>query len=307
MLVVFGSINVDLVFALPRLPEAGDTLWSQNAMMAPGGRGANQAVAAARDGASVTLAGAVGQDGLAEIALAGLRAAGIGLSHVARVPVDTGRAAICVDRDGYTAVVAFAGANHQARADQVPDRLLRPGTTVLVQMETRPAETAALILRAKARGCRVVLHFSPPAIMSVEALRSVDVLIGNHGELAWVGEHLGTGNNPGSLHAALGVTTVRMTGVQGAELMSDAGYLHVDAMPVQMRDTTGAGDCFAGVFAGALSRGAGLETALRRANAAAALITAGVGVQSQMPASAEIQRALPHAPKPTSQQASVMD
>ena len=297
MLLVFGSINLEFVFPLPRLPRAGDTLRSDDARTEPGGKGANAAVAAARDGADVTLVGAVGDDVLADAALAGVAAAGVALSHIARVPQATGRAAICIDREGYTTVAAHPGANRAARADQVPDHLLGPGTTVLVQLETEPDQTASLILRAKQLGSPVVLHFSPPRMIDTAALTQVDLLVGNSIELKWAAEHLGTGNNAASLSAALGMPVVRMMGVQGAESMSPAGYRHVPAFPVHMRDTTGAGDCFSGVLAAAVARGAPLHTAMRRASVAAALSATRLGAQLGMPLWGDIDAALQTAPE----------
>lgn len=307
MLLVFGSINIDFVFPLRKLPSAGDTLWSETARTEPGGKGANAAVAAAHDDAKVSLVGAVGQDVLADAALAGLVKAGVTLSHIARVPDDTGRAAICVDPDGRSTVVAQPGANRAARADQVPDTLLGPRTTVLVQLETEPAETARLIVRAKRLGSRVVLHFSPPRMIDTAALMLVDVLVGNSPELKWAGEHLGTGDNPASLHGALGVPVVRMMGVQGAESMSTAGFHYVPAYPIHMRDTTGAGDCFSGVLAAALSRNATLEQAMRRASVAAALSTTRIGAQRGMPSRHDIDVAMRDAPQVTDRQAELPD
>ena len=307
MLLIFGSINIDVVFPVPHLPRAGETLWSDAARTEPGGKGANAAVAAARDGAAVTLVGAVGQDVLADAALAGLQQAGVALAHIARVPTDTGRAAICIDPDGYTTVTVQAGANRLARCAQVPEALLQPGCTLLVQMETDPVETAALILRAKERGCRVILHFSPPRLIETSALTAVDVLLGSVAELAWLGERLGTAGNPASLMAALGVSTVQMMGVQGAELMSGEGFRAMPAYPVHMRDTTGAGDCFGGVLAASLARGANLPAAMRRAAVAAALSATGFGAQGSMPHRRDIDAALRLAPEVTAKQAVLPD
>ena len=307
MLLVFGSINMDFVFPLPKLPQAGDTVWSENARTEPGGKGANAAVAAANDGADVILVGAVGEDVLANAALAGLTNAGVQLRHIARVPDDTGRAAISIDPAGYTTVVVQQGANRAARAEQIPDSLLGARTTVLVQLETDPAETAALIHRAKHLGSRVVLHFSPARMIDTAALTLVDVLVGNTGELSWVGERLGTGNNPASLSAALGIPVIRMMGVQGAESMSRAGFQHMPAYPIHMRDTSGAGDCFSGVLAAGLDRGATLGQAMRRASVAAALSAEGLGAQSSMPHRRDIEAALRNAPHLTDQEAKLPD
>ncbi len=307
MLLVFGAITMDLIFPVTRLPNVGDTLWSGASRMAPGGKGANQAVAAARDGARVTLVGAVGEDVLAEGALAGLAREGIDL-QVSRVPVvETGRSAIGVDEEGRTIVMTDAGANLRLRANQVPDGALSAGTTLLAQMEVNPDEIAAAILRARRRGARVVFNLSPARPIAADALRAVHVLIGNTQEFAWAGEHLGTGNNPASLHAALGVTCVRMMGPQGVDAFSSKGWRHMPVPPIKMRDTSGAGDCFVGVFAGAMSRGHGLDVALRRGAVAAALSAEKLGVQSGIPHAAEIDVALRQAPDVTGTQAEVPD
>ena len=152
MILVFGSINLDLIYALDELPTPGRTVIGSTAEAQPGGKGANQAVAAARDGASVALAGAVGHDAVAEAATAGLLAAGVDLSRVIRVDERTGTAAICVDRRGQNQIAVARGANAHARADQVDESDLGPGTTLVLQMEVDPAETAALIRRARLRG-----------------------------------------------------------------------------------------------------------------------------------------------------------
>ena len=307
MLLIFGSINIDFVFPLPAIPVAGDTLWSETARTEPGGKGANAAVAAARDGAAVTLVGAVGNDVLADAALAGLSQAGVMLRHIVRAEADTGRAAVCIAPGGYTTVMVHPGANHAARAAQVPDSLLSPGTTLLAQLETPAAETAALLARARGRGCRTILHMSPARLVDIAALTAVDVLVGNTGELDWVAEHLGTGNNPASLAAALGVAVVRMMGVQGATAHSSDGFRHMPAYPVHMRDTTGAADCFAGVLAAALARGMGLDGAMRRASVAAALSATGLGAQRSMPHGRDIDAALRSAPEVTSREAELPD
>ena len=306
MLLVFGSINVDFVFPLPRLPKPGDTLQGA-CRTGPGGKGANQAVAAARDGADVKFIGAVGHDGLAEVALTGLRAARVDVGHVTHVNDDTGRAMICVDPAGYTTAVVDPGANQLARAAQVPDALLGRHTTLLLQLEPNALETASLILRARQRGARVILLMSPSQPVNWNAVRAVDVLLGNTQEFAWAGEQLGTGNNPASLHAALGVTAVRMMGVQGVDAMSSAGYQHMPAVSERMRDTSGASDCFTGVLAAALDRHASLARAMRRAAAAASLSITAIGANSSMPNASAIDAKLFDAPLVSNEQPEVVD
>src|SRR4051794_32896002 len=213
MIIVFGSINLDLIFALDRLPQPGETLLGPGVSIQPGGKGANQAVAAALDGAQVAMAGAVGRDALAEGALTGLRAAGVELSRVAGVEAATGCAAVCTDREGRNLIAVGSGANLQARAAQVEDALLGPGSTLVLQMEVPAAETEALIRRARQHGARIVLNLAPAAPLAPEALRAIDVLIVNEHEAAWLAGHLGA-TVPG-LHLALGVTVVRTLGERG--------------------------------------------------------------------------------------------
>jgi ribokinase len=307
MLVVFGAINVDTVFPVSRLPLAGDAVGSGPGWDEPGGRGANQAVAAARDGACVELLGAVGEDALATAALARLAKEGIGLRGVARHPGRTGRAAICVMPDGRTTKVVDEGANLLARTAQVGDALLGPRTTLLLQMDTDAAENAKLIARARRLGTRIVLHLAPAKVIDTSALRSADVLIGNSNQVAWLGEYLGTGNNPASIRNALGVVMVRMMSVQGAEAAWEQGYLLMPACPIEMRDTTAASDCFVGVMAAALDRGAPLPQAMRRAGVAAALSVHQVGVERSMPTATQIEAALAAAPHVTAKQPEIGD
>ncbi len=304
---VFGAVTVDFVFPVQRLPERGDTVWSEGGRIAPGGKGANQAVAAVRDGARVSLAGAVGRDGLAGAILEELHQEGIALTGIAHCPAPTGRSAICVAPDGHTSIVTDRGANALARAAQVSDAVLERTRTVLVQLDTDPAEVALLILRARRAGAHVILNLSPTRLIDADAVRAADVLIGNSEEIAWLGRRLGTANNAASIQAALGVTTVRMTGVKGVEAMSDQGWLHMPAVPVEMRDTTVAGDCFVGVLAAALDRGAPFADALRRAAVAAALSATQLGAKGSMPRRSEIEAALAGAPHPSSRQEEVQD
>ena len=130
---VFGSVNADLVFAVPELPAPGRTVLGDAYRAHPGGKGANQAAAAARDGARTALAGAVGRDALADVALSASRAAGVDLSRVAATGASTGCAAICVDPAGRNQIAVAAGANALARAAQVEDAALGPDVVVVMQ------------------------------------------------------------------------------------------------------------------------------------------------------------------------------
>lgn len=287
MIVVWGSVNADLIFPLPRLPAPGETVLGPGAHFEPGGKGANQAVAAARDGATVVMAGAVGRDALADGALAGLAAAGVDLTRVARLDAPTGCAAICTDPHGRNQIAVGAGANLLARADQVEDALLQPGATLLLQMECDPAETAALIHRARARGARVVLSLAPAAPLEDAALRAVDLLLLNEAEAAWLGGHYNV--RPARLHVALGVPVILTLGADGAAFTGPSGSGVVAAPAVEVVDTTAAGDCLAGVLAAGLDRGMEVGDALRRAVSAASLCCTRPGSQRSLPDQAETE------------------
>jgi ribokinase len=292
VIVCFGSINLDLIFPLPRLPTVGQTIGGTDLTIAPGGKGANQAVAAARDGAAVVFAGAVGRDPFAPTALAVLTESGIDLTRVRRLDTATGCAAICVDPQGRNQIAVAAGANFAARQADVEDALLAPGTTVLLQNECAPEETAALIARARARDCRVVLNLAPAGRLPEQAYRDVDVLVVNEDEAAWLGTRLATAPRAASLHAALGVDVVVTLGAAGLEAAARAGRFRLEPHQVAVVDTTGAGDCFTGVLAAALDRGTPFAAALHRANVAAALCCSRQGAQRSMPLAAQTDAVL---------------
>jgi ribokinase len=186
VIIVFGSINLDLIFPLPHLPAAGQTVLGPDMRIEPGGKGANQAVAAARDGAAVLFAGCVGRDALAEDALRLLRASAIDLSRVLATDRATGCAAICVDAEGRNLIAVASGANLRARHTQVEAALLGRDTTLLLQMEVPAAETEALIHRAHAAGARIILNLAPAAPLDPAALRKVHLLLANEDEAGFL-------------------------------------------------------------------------------------------------------------------------
>jgi ribokinase len=292
VIVVFGSINLDLIFPLPAIPRAGETLLAPGIRIEPGGKGANQAVAAARDGARVVMAGAIGRDALAAGALALLREANVDLSRVIEADSATGCAAIFVDPQGANVIGVGSGANLAARAAQVEDALLGPGTTLVLQAEVPPVESAALVHRARARGALIILNLAPAVPIDLAALCALDLLTVNESEAAWIGTHLGCGGDAAALRDALGIAVVRTLGEDGAEFATAAGLQPVPARRITPVDTTAAGDCFVGVLAAALDRGASLADAFTRASAAAALCCTRAGSQSSLPTSADIDALL---------------
>ncbi|WP_119420778.1 ribokinase [Desertibaculum subflavum] len=291
MIVVLGSINLDLGFAAPRLPAAGETVLCDAAAVSPGGKGANQALAAARDGAAVRMIGAVGRDAFAAPALSELRSGGVDISGIVEVERPTGLAAVMVDPAGQNQIMVASGANLAVTARQIETLALGPDATLVLQMEIPPAEVAKAIEFARTRGSRIVLNLAPAATLAEEVLARLDVLIANEIEIA----RLGTGRPMDIAHAVarrLGITVIVTLGGDGACMAAPASCWQIGCLPVEVVDTTGAGDAFVGVFAAALDRGASPESALHRASVAGALTCTRFGAQSGLPGAAEIDRAL---------------
>jgi ribokinase len=287
MIVVFGSINVDVLVPVPHLPTPGETVLGGDHVIAPGGKGGNQALAAARAGAAVTMIGAVGRDALAEIALSQLRRAGTYLSLVREVDRPTGCAIITVDPSGENQIAVASGANLLVASTQVPERLLDMKTVLLLQREVGTAENAAVIARANTRGARIVLSLAPAGPIEPARLDELDFLIANENEAARFSDDL-----PG-LARQLRQGLIVTRGAEGAvALLRDGSTISVPALSIDPVDTTGAGDTFAGVFAAGLDRQLPVETALRRASAAAGLACLAVGAQAAMPNRAAIDVAV---------------
>jgi ribokinase len=289
MVIVFGSINLDLIFNVPVIPRPGETVLGPSTRIEPGGKGANQAVAAARDGAIVIMVGAMGRDALGDAALNLLRAASVNLDRVRLVEATTGCAAIAVDPDGNNAIAVGSGANLLVLASQIEQALLGPEATVVLQMEVPAAETAAVIARARAAGARIVLNLAPAAPLPEDTLRALDVLVVNEPEADWLAGHLECDAAARSLRDRLGGVAVVVTrGAEGAEIASRDAIWHQPAEPVAAIDTTAAGDCFVGVLAHRLDRGETLPAAVRRASIAASVCCTRHGSQGSLPTQAEI-------------------
>jgi len=301
MIVVFGSINVDLVFRVTNLPRPGETVLAPSYAVVAGGKGANQAVAAARAGSETHMVGRVGRDGFAEAALAGLRAASVGLAGVVAGEGATGCAAICVDEAGHNQIVVASGANRAVAANLLDDALLGPDTTLMLQHEVDAAETWAAARRARDRGARVVLNAAPAAPLPAEA--ALDLLIVNEVEAGMIAAHDGL-NARGpvaasrAIAAARGVATVVTLGGDGARAFAADAAWRVGALAIDPLDTTAAGDAFVGVLAATLDGGGDLATALHRASVAGGLACTVAGAQPSLPDAAAIDAALPRLAPP---------
>jgi ribokinase len=291
VILIFGSINVDVIVPVPHLPGPGETVLGGDYAVLPGGKGANQALAARRAGAEVALAGAVGADFFAAAALDPLRGAGVDTRLVRCVEQPTGCAAIMVSHSGENMIAVASGANAAVRADQVPDELLGQGTILVAQMEVPPGETAILIQRVRARGGASLLNFAPALPIGLDLLHDVDLVVANEGEAATLGA------DPASIAHRLQRGLVVTRGARGATAhLAGGAVLAVPALPIVPVDTTGAGDTFIGVLAAGLDLGAPLEAALRRASAAAGLACLARGAQMAMPDAAAIDAATARLP-----------
>ncbi|MDY0871207.1 ribokinase [Dongia rigui] len=302
MIVVFGSLNVDVMIAVDHLPLPGETVLGPGYQLTAGGKGANQALAAARAGGAVTMIGCVGGDPLAETALTDLRAAGVDLSHLTTVADPTGLAAICVDKLGENHVVVASGANRQTKASQLSDSLLGPKTLLVLQMEVPLTENWAIIRRAKVKGTRVLLNVAPAAPIPTDVLPLVDWLIVNENEARQIAASLGNpiddARTAAKFIAGASKTTVIVTlGAAGAAAyLKDGSDLSVGALKIQPVDTVGAGDSFVGGFAAAIDRGKDLAEALRYASVGGALACLHPGAQPSLPLQAAIEARLADLP-----------
>jgi ribokinase len=297
MLTVFGSINVDLTYCLPHLPQVGETVLAPSLSFAVGGKGANQAMAAARDGADTRFVGCVGDDGFGATARAALVDAGIDVSGLWTTSGTTGLAAVWVDPEGRNQIAVASGANGALKADALSEEALQPGTHLVLQMETPAAEVEAVIGKAHRRGAKVILNLAPALPLPLPALRAVDIVVLNEQESAALCAVLG--REPAAAEARLarlagelGNTIIITLGAEGAIAQRGATRWRVPALPVAAVDTTGAGDCFVGVLAAGVMRGLPIPQAMRRAAIAGSLACTIVGAMPSFPGRAAIDRAL---------------
>ncbi|OLR91032.1 ribokinase [Actinokineospora bangkokensis] len=278
--VVLGSANADLVVGVPHHPAPGETVLGADAVVLPGGKGANTAVAAARLGARVAFLGAVGRDAHADLLLGSLTGAGVDVSGVRRADRPTGTAFITVSPDGENAIVVSPGANASLVADDVDPAALAGAAVLVASLEVPPAVVEHAVALAAAAGVRVVLNLSPVAELSAATLAALDPLVVNEHEAERLGDL-----------PALGVRSAVITrGAQGARVVTPEGTTDLPAPQVTPVDTTGAGDAFIGALAAALAAGEPLETAAVQAIRVASVSTTRQGAQPSYPTRAELDQ-----------------
>ncbi len=297
MITVFGSINLDLVTRVAKLPRPGETVHGSDIAQFPGGKGANQALAARRAGAEVCMVGAVGSDDFATLALSELRTAAVDLDAVEVRGETSGVAVITVDEAGENTIILSPGANLRGEASQIAQAGLGPGDSLMLQMEVTETETFAAARAAKAAGARVILSLAPFVPLAKEAFADISMLLVNETEAGDLAAQLGIGGEGQeatikALASDLSLTVVATLGAEGAIASDGAQVLRVPSLKVEPVDTTGAGDTFAGVLAAGLDAGADLQAAMARAAVAGALACTREGAQPSFPQAAEIDAAV---------------
>lgn len=292
MIVVLGSINADLVVRVSELARPGETVSGENLRMFPGGKGANQAVAAARAGAAVRMVGALGRDGFAEVAMKGLIGAGIDASGVHVTEKPTGVALIAVDRHGQNCITVAPGANDEVSAAWLEGALGRNDILAL-QLEIPGAAVVDGIRLAKSLGARSCLNAAPARELPVGAYPELDYLIVNETEAETIAHRHQLPADPRSFALSIrkkwGTRAIVTLGKKGALGVDCDKVVRVPAPTVRVVDTTAAGDSFVGAFLAALDRGGDMAEAMKMGVAAGSLACTKEGAQTSMPAAAEIQ------------------
>ena len=295
MIVVFGSINIDLVARVPALPRAGETVLSPSYAKVCGGKGANQAVAAARVSGlgRVAMVARIGDDAFGHTARDNLQANGVATELVATCAEPTACAFIAVDSRGENAITVASGANLFLEAKTVPDAMLHAGVTAVLQMEVPFEQSLDVARRVQATGGRVIWNFAPVlpgfAAQDVSSLiATTDILVVNEHEALAAAAALGcaatTYAEAGGYLSRKGCVCVVTAGAAGAVAFHpDGRHDAAAAEPIVPVDTTGAGDTFVGILASGLDEGLLFPQALQRACRGASLACLAIGAQSSMP------------------------
>lgn len=303
MIIVFGSINMDMAIRVEKLPVPGETVLSNDYVLYPGGKGANQALAAARAGSKVALIGRVGTDNYGKECTDSIKRDGVMVSGVAKSDLPTGSAIVAVEQSGQKQIIVMSGANAEVTHDQIPDEILLPQNLLLMQMELPVEQTVAILERAKAKGVTTMLNLAPAIMIPKKAMGLIDYLIVNSIEARQIAEKLkfNVQNNALKIAHALAVegqlTCIVTLGKTGSVAVTKEGkawgvpILQVD--PAEIVDNTGAGDAYCGTFASAIHEGKDIVEAMRRASVAGTLTCMKAGAQASLPFLDDIEARLP--------------
>lgn len=299
-IVVVGSVNMDLVVATPRIPQAGETILGRSFATVPGGKGANQAFGAARLGGRVAMVGCVGSDAFGEPLVGNLAQAGVETRYMKRLEqVPSGVALIAVDECGENSIVVVAGANAQLSCADVDAALpaFEEASVLMVQLEVPLAVVEYAVGVAKSRAMKVILDPAPAQPLPASLLGMCDYITPNRTEAEMLTgtavRDLAAARQAGEYLRAQGVEHALVKlGREGVLVLGPQGEFYANGFSVDAVDTTAAGDAFAAGLGLSLARGKSLSEAVGYANAVAALSVTRFGAQSSMPSASEVERLL---------------
>lgn len=307
MIIVFGSLNMDMAVRLETLPEPDETVLSKEYELIPGGKGANQALAAARAGAKVAMVGRVGLDNYGKTCTDALKREGVLVSGVAKSDKPTGTAIVARTDKGENMIIVISGANMEVTHDQVPDEILTNANMLLMQMELPVDQTITLLERAHARGCKTILNLAPAVSIPKKAFGNLDYLIVNSIEARQLVEKMGLNveNNAIKLAQALAragnMTCLITLGSKGSVAATKEGPVWavpcMKLKPEEVVDVTGAGDSYCGTFAAAIHAGLDIGQAMRRASIAGSLAVMKAGAQDSLPYISDVEELLANFPE----------
>ena len=299
MITVLGSINMDLIATVTRLPKPGETVAGDHFVTAPGGKGANQALAARRAGATVSLAGACGEDEFAVPALTYLRFDGVNLDRVRSASTATGVALIFVGADGENVIAIVAGANgtvtpEDARA-AVSD--MKRGDTIMLQMEVPAPAIEAALKASREKGITSIVNIAPITPDARRLAQLADVVIANETEFELFCGKANLGAEARSaemlrINQEHKQTVIVTLGADGVEAVRNGTVHRTRGLQIEPVDTVGAGDTFCGYLAAGLDQGLKFDLALRRAAVAGSLACLKAGAQPSIPIATEVDRHL---------------
>lgn len=295
--IVVGSVNMDITARTDKLPDTGETVAARSVEYLPGGKGLNQAVAAAKIGTTVVLAGCLGSDSFADELASFIRRHKIDVSCLRRSEKNSGIALITVDERGQNTIVVAPGSNADVCPEDVKKLPVSPGDVVVCQFEIPPAAVAAAFAKARRYGARTILNPSPVCPIPDEIFRNTDILIVNETELAFLSRENVDENTPAEkiadaaekLKTDAEQTVIVTLGSRGALVAGSKDMLFVDSYKVPAVDTVGAGDCFAGVFAAKLAEGKDVGENVKTAARAAAVCVTRKGAAPAMPDAGELE------------------
>ena len=301
-ILVVGSLNADLVVRAPRFPQPGETISGEDLKIIPGGKGANQSVAAARQGASVAMVGRVGNDSFGPELINNLKQNGVDTSHVQiDAQAASGTATIIVDGNGQNSIVLSPGGNGRVSTEDVNNVSFSDYNLLLLQLEIPVEPVLAAARRAKEHSLQVVLNPAPARALPEELIVLPDFIVPNEGELSLLTnkqvQDVSSAENAAKVLLTEGAQTVIVTlGANGALIVNKEVTKHIPSFKVDVVDTTAAGDAFIGGFASALLQDKPLEDAVRYGCACGALAATKFGAQPSLPTKEDVEKFLNQSP-----------